>query len=181
MLSWYAYLLAFAGVSLEGEIALITASIASQKGHLNLWIVIPMALAATILVDWGIFFSSRLLGAGIYKLFPSLEIKVAESHNRFDQRRRPILFLYRFMYGFRVVTLIMLGMSKVSAGRFITSSLAAIASWVTLYSLLGYYLGHLVHKYFEFLDHYIWYLFIALILLVAIIFTIKTVSKKMID
>ncbi|HPT14245.1 MAG TPA: VTT domain-containing protein [Bacteroidales bacterium] len=181
MLSWYAYLLAFTGISLEGEIALITASIASQKGHFTLWIVILIALMATILVDWGIFFGSRLLGAGLYKLFPSLELKVAESHNRFDQRRRPILFLYRFMYGFRVITLIMLGMSKVSASRFIISSLVAITAWVTIYSLLGYYLGHLVHKYFDVLDHYIWYLFIAVILLIVIIFTIKTLSKKVLD
>jgi membrane protein DedA with SNARE-associated domain len=181
MLSWYTYLLVFSGIFLEGEIALITASIASQKDQLDLWIVILVALFATILVDWGVFFGSRLLGVGLYKIFPSLEQKVATSHNRFDQRPRPILFLYRFMYGFRVITLIMLGMSKVSAGRFMITSLAAITSWVTIYSILGYYLGHLVHKYFEFLDHYIWYLIIVVILLTIIIYTIKLLSRKVLD
>lgn len=181
MLSWYAYLLAFTGISLEGELSLITASIASQKGQLELWIVVVLAFLGTLFVDWGVFFTSRILGAGLYRLFPSLEQKVAKSHNRFDQRPRPILFLYRFMYGFRVITLIMFGMSKVGTGRFMIVSIAAIGCWVAIYSCMGYYVGHLVHKYFEFLDHHIWYFVIVVTLFAVIIFTVRQLSKKVLD
>lgn len=181
MSPWYLYLLAFTGISLEGEMALITSSIAAQKGQLNLWVLAPLAFFTTLLADWGMFFGARLMGAGLFRLFPTLEQKIEKSHNRFDQQMTPILFLYRFMYGFRVITLIILGMSNVASSRFVTASLAAIACWTAIYILLGYYLGHVVKRYLVFFDNYIWYLFIVAVLLVIIIFIIRQLSRKVLD
>ncbi len=181
MFSWYAYLIAFAGVSLEGELSLITATIAAQKGLLDLWIMVPLAFTGTLLVDWGVFFSSRFLGKQLFKWIPSLRRAASRPHVRLEQSPQLISFLYRFMYGFRVITLIMLGTSRISSVRFMSGSLMAITVWVSVYTALGYYLGKVVQRYFIFLDNYIWYFVIIILFLLLIVFLIKWISKRMLD
>lgn len=181
MFSWYAYLIVFAGVSLEGELSLITATIAAQKGLLELRMLIPLAFTGTLIVDWGVFYSSRFLGKQLFKWIPSLQRAASRPHVRLEQSPQLISFLYRFMYGFRVITLIMLGTSKISSAKFMSYSLLSILVWVSVYISLGFFLGKVVQRYFIFLDHYIIYFVIIIICLILIVFLIKSISRRFLD
>lgn len=181
MNSLYAYLAVFAGVTMEGEIALLSACIAAQNAHLEFWILFLVAFTGTLMVDWGVFFSTRFLGGHFMKRFPSLQRRMQKSPVRLERNPRLMSFLYRFMYGFRIVTLVMLGVSSITTRKFMMYSVMAILVWVSAFSLLGYYLGQVIHRYFVFLDHMIWYVIIVVSILGLIVFLIRRLSKKLLD
>jgi membrane protein DedA with SNARE-associated domain len=59
----------------------------------------------------------------------------------FKTHRHQILFSYRFLYGFRAILPLMIGMSGVKPLQFLGYSLLAGVLWATLVSVVGYWGG----------------------------------------
>jgi len=133
-------------IFLEGETALITASLASKIGYLNYPLVFITGYLATITYDWVFFFTGRWKGRKI--------IENKKGLLRFKQRidklllRFPVLFLfgYRFFYGFRGAICIIIGLSLVNTKKFLLISATTTLIWTTVYSGLGYFFGKILEK-----------------------------------
>jgi len=138
-----AYLAVFTGTLMEGETVLIAASYASERGYLNFYAVAGIAFTATLLVDWGMFFLGRFQGSWVRKKFPAVERRSAYVHEWLS-RNPNALFVYRFLIGLRIVTLLIFGMSGIHPNRFLPRSLLSIVLWTSLYSMAGYFLGALL-------------------------------------
>jgi membrane protein DedA with SNARE-associated domain len=143
----YTYIILFFAVVLEGELALLTASLASQKGMLDLKYVAFTAFLGTLFTDWSLFFLGKYLGNKIFERFHSLQKRTHKPRLWLRQNPTLVLLFYRYLYGFRILTLLILGMSNISIRKFISYSFISIIIWTILFTFLGYYMGEVISNF----------------------------------
>ncbi|MDR2076844.1 MAG: DedA family protein [Desulfovibrio sp.] len=140
----YGYLAVLLGTMLEGETIVLAAGFLAHQGYLSVPGIIFCAVLGSVLSDQGIFFLARLRGKRLLARFPRLEAKVTAFADRMKARPlRLTLFalVFRFFYGLRNIAPVFLGMSGLSARRFVCLNLLGAVVWATLFSWGGYYLA----------------------------------------
>ena len=165
----YGYLAVFIGAFLEGETILALAGLASYRGYMDLWKVILVAAAAGFIGDQFYFFLGRFNGHRILARFPHAR----ERAHRFDallsKWHAPLIVGIRFMYGFRIVGPVLLGMGRVPAWKFMVCNLIGAAIWAPLIAAIGYFFGSIVETALGRLKHYEMWVFAA-VLVAGILF-----------
>lgn len=152
----YGYLAVFAGSLLEGETILVVAGFAAHQGHLSLPAVIAIAFVGGLLGDQFFFFLGRRYGDALLRRLPLLA-RHAERVNRLLLRHHAWLIVgVRFMYGLRIAGPIVIGMSPVSARRFLLFNLIGAAIWAVLIAGAGYLFGQTLHWLLADLNRYEW-------------------------
>jgi membrane protein DedA with SNARE-associated domain len=135
------YSAVFAGCFFEGETSLTTSSFAAHRGYLEIIAVMAVAFAATQSWDWLWFTIGRKRGKRFIENKPKLNEKVKRIESLLIKNPTPILFGYRFLYGFRTAVPLVIGMSDISKLKFGIFSLINTFLWDILFSSLGYFFG----------------------------------------
>ena len=135
------YTTVFAGCFFEGETSLVTSAFAAHRGYLNIFIVISIAMIATLSWDWIWFMVGRIKGNAILAKRPKLEAKSRKINILLMQHQVAVLLGYRFLYGFRTAVPLAIGMSSVTKRRFLLFGLINVVIWDCLFSSLGYFFG----------------------------------------
>ena len=142
----YGYIAVFVGAFLEGETILALAGLASYRGYMDFWTVVVVAMMAGFLGDQFYFFLGRYKGQQILARFPNME----ERAHRFDELlsrwHAPLIIGIRFMYGFRILGPVMLGMGRVPAWKFMLYNFIGAAIWAPLIAGIGYKFGEIVES-----------------------------------
>ena len=142
----YGYAAVLVGAFLEGETILALAGLAAYRGYLDFFVVIALAMAAGFLGDQFYFFLGRRHGARILARFPD----ACERAEKFDamlaRYHAPLIIAIRFMYGFRIVGPILLGMGRVPAWKFAVYNLIGAALWAPLIAGVGYFFGSVLES-----------------------------------
>ena len=150
----YGYWAVFIGAFLEGETILALAGLAAYRGYLDFRWVVIIALIAGFLGDQFYFFLGRYKGAAILARFPNWQ----ERAHRFDAMlarwHAPLIIGIRFMYGFRIVGPILLGMGRVPAWKFVLYNFIGAAIWAPLIAGLGYLFGSALEVILEDMKRY---------------------------
>ena len=165
LIDTYGYLAVFIGAFLEGETILALAGLAAYRGYLDLFTVIAIALIAGFLGDQFFFFLGRVQGYRILARFPRMK----ERAHRFDAMlarwHAPLIVCVRFMYGFRIIGPILLGMGRVPAWKFMFYNFIGAAIWAPLIAGLGYLFGGVLEALLQDLQRYELWGFLAIILI----------------
>lgn len=140
----YGYYAIFIGAFLEGETILALGGFAAFRGHLELWLVILIALVAGFLGDQFYFFLGRVKGQDILAKRPEWETKVVRFDELLSRYHAPLIIGIRFMYGFRIIGPILLGMGRVPAWKFVVYNFIGAAIWAPLIAGLGYLFGQAI-------------------------------------
>ena len=142
----YGYIAVAIGAFLEGETVLALAGLASYRGYLDFYTVVVVAMICGFAGDQFYFFLGRNKGSQILARFPG----ACERAHRFDDLLRrwhaPLIVMIRFMYGFRIVGPILLGMGRVPAWKFIVFNFIGAALWAPLIAGIGYLFGEIVES-----------------------------------
>jgi membrane protein DedA with SNARE-associated domain len=144
LIQTYGYAAIFIGAFLEGETILALGGFAAFRGHLELWIVIVVALLAGFLGDQFYFFLGRLKGKDILARRPQWESKVHRFDELLSRYHAPLIIGIRFMYGFRIIGPILLGMGRVERWKFVVYNFIGACIWAPLIAGLGYLFGQAV-------------------------------------
>lgn len=174
----YAYVILYFGVLAEGELAIIGGTIAAQQNILNINLVAITAFFSTLTIDWGLFFSGKFFGKRIFSSFPKLQEKTQKPRTLVSENPNLILVFYRYLYGLRIITLLILGMSNVPAKKFIPYSLIAILIWTILFSALGYFMGEIISKFISENEHIGYVILLSIVSALAILFLLKRLIRK---
>lgn len=150
----YGYWAVAIGAFLEGETILALAGLAAYRGYLDFRWVVLIALIAGFLGDQFYFFLGRYKGSAILARFPNWQ----ERAHRFDAMlarwHAPLIICIRFMYGFRIVGPILLGMGRVPAWKFVLYNFIGAAIWAPLIAGLGYLFGSALEVILEDMKRY---------------------------
>ena len=140
----YGYLTVFVGAFLEGETILALAGLAAYRGYLDLWVVIAVALFAGFTGDQFYFFLGRYNGPRILARFPHARDRAHRFDAMLARWHAPLIVGIRFMYGFRIVGPMLLGMGRVPAWKFMLFNFIGAALWAPLIAGIGYFFGTVI-------------------------------------
>lgn len=169
LLSQYGYLAVFVGSVLEGETVLILAGFAAHQGYLSFPLVVALAFCGGTLGDQICFFLGRYYGTSLLLRFPTIAVR-AQPVNKLIQRYHAGLIVgLRFMYGLRIAGPISIGMSDVTAWRFVLFNLLGAAIWSILIAGAGYLFGQPLQWLFTDIKQYE-KMALLLVLVVAVVF-----------
>jgi len=144
-LDQYGYLALMVGTFFEGETAILVASSLIHRGMFAAPPTIFMAFLGSFISDWLYYLVGRLNGQLFISKRPKLQAKVQPVTNFFRENQIQILFTYRFLYGFRVIIPIIIGMSGIRPARFLIYSILAGLLWASTVSTIGYVVGRVLN------------------------------------
>ncbi len=136
------YLIIVGWTFIEGETCVILAGVAaSALGTLHPWLIALCAFAGSFCSDQLMFFLGKHFGPAIFKKFPRLEKNTDKVRDLMLRHETMLILGFRFVYGVRNITPIMLGMSGVSHFKFFCLNLIGAMVWAFSFAYGGYYLG----------------------------------------
>jgi membrane protein DedA with SNARE-associated domain len=144
----WGYLAVFLGSMIEGESILLTASALAAAGYLSIYKIAFLAFIATLFADQGLFFLGYFYGdrvlSVIKRKFPSFEPYLEKGFSFLHRFQTTYILVFRFIYGIRIISPIIIGSQKLSIRKFTFLNLIAALIWTVLSCSLGYFLGDVV-------------------------------------
>jgi membrane protein DedA with SNARE-associated domain len=146
LVSNYGYLSILLGTFFEGETILIVAGFMANLGYLKLPYIMGMAFVGSLSGDQFFFILGRLKGQPLLAKFKKIQKRMDKIHVLLDRYNDLIMIGFRFVYGIRILTPIVLGMNhKTSAKRFLLFNVLGALVWSVAVSLGGYLFGEALH------------------------------------
>jgi membrane protein DedA with SNARE-associated domain len=140
----YGYPALLAGALLEGETIVIIAGIMAHSGYLQLSWVIGIAFCGAFCADQFCFQVGKRKGKRFLEKRPHWEPRI-ERVRRFLVGYQVVAVLcYRFIYGMRTITPIVIGASDFSTRRFVFLNLCSTLLWAVVVSSAGYFFGNVI-------------------------------------
>ena len=170
------YICFFFGIFFEGELVFLSALIAASHGYLNIWLVAAIAIIGTITSDLVYFNLGKNRAKKLMKK-PKWKSKIELVHKKLEKHRTIFLIGYRFLYGLRVATPLVLGTQNIKLLTFLKYSSISTLIWAILFTTLGLSFGDFIItnlKHIEKIEHYV----IGGLLIVALTFFIAKLIKK---
>lgn len=146
LVAQYGYLAVFVGALLEGETVLLLAGAAAQRGLLSYPVVVLIAFFAGTLGDQILFAIGRRYGTALLRRYPGFEARAARIRELIRRHQNALVVGVRFMYGLRLIGPVAIGMSEVSARRFLVFNLIGAAIWAPLVVGVGFLFGEALDR-----------------------------------
>jgi membrane protein DedA with SNARE-associated domain len=168
----------FFGMIFEGEMVMISSMIAAHHGYMNFWIVIVIGMVAIYCTDCFYFTLGRKKGKKWLNKNPKLKDKAAIIDRKLEKYPILIFIIYRFTFGLRSITPLVIGASKTKTRTFLLYSAMSITLWVTLYASIGYLFGAFIKSELSYIEHIEKYIIAFLILSGLILMFIFRLIKR---
>ena len=142
LINTYGYIAILIGTFIEGEAVLIMGGLAAQLGYLHLTWVIVAAFVGALCWDQLRFFIGRRYGESVLNRFPRLRPRSRKVFALIERHSTPIILVLPFLHGFREVSPIAIGMSRVRTSQFVILNTSAALAWSIALGIGGYFFGH---------------------------------------
>ena len=174
-----AYIIIFFWCILEGELALLLGGIFAHEGHVNLGLIIFVAGLGGFTGDQIYFYIGRYNKKYIQKKLKKQRRKFAVAHLLLQKFGGLIIFLQRYMYGFRTVIPMSIGITRYDAKKFAIINLLSAWIWAAITILLAWYFGQEIWAFVKWAEEH-WYLAALLIasFLSLVIFGFKQMERS---
>lgn len=128
-------------VPVPEEIVLLAFGYIVGTGTVSFWAVLVLVMSGVLIGDTAMFILSRTNNRLVTFLYNKLFAKLLEKRGDrwIENNIKKIIFFSRFMIQFRFIGPFLAGQKKVSFGTFLLYDFAAVALYVSLYVLLGWY------------------------------------------
>lgn len=169
----YGYYAVFFFACIEGEVALLVAGFLCSVGYLNLQKVILTAFFGTMIFEQCIFFVGRLFGDRIMGRFPKLQASADKAFCFLKKYDILFIFSFRFVYGIRNVSPIVIGMSGISPLKFSSCNIPASLIWASSVAYAGYIFSDTIQVVIDNIKHFSIALFGFLLAFAGVFFVMK--------
>lgn len=129
------------GALLEGETALLLGGLAAFHGVLQAEGVMVAGFVGGIAGDQIYFHLGRRRGPRLLARKPRWQSLVARVTERLDRQRDLFIFSFRFLWGLRVVSPLLIGLTDVSATRYTVINVIGGVVWAVSITMLVMLLG----------------------------------------
>lgn len=174
----YGYFALFFGVLLEGETFVVAASFAAHQGYLDLPWVVVVSFLGSVAGDDFYFFLGRKKGRRYLKARPHWQARVAKAESLLRRHHRLAIAGFRFIYGFRTITPIAIGMSDIKAARFVLLDAVGALAWSLIVGVLGFFFGSLLEALVADLRRHERLVLLAIFVVGALLWTCLRAKKK---
>lgn len=167
LLEQYGYAAVFVGTFVEGESMLLLGGYAAHRGYLELAGVIATAFIAAVAGDQIYFHLGRRYGARLLAARPRLNAKVDAAVQMVERHDTWVVLAMRFMWGLRIALPLAVGMSAMTARRFLGLDLVAAAVWSILIACIGFGAARVLTRWIADLHHHEHWI-VSILLLLAL-------------
>jgi len=134
----------FIGFLIPGETAAIIGGVIASRGHVQLWLIALIVVAAAIVGDTVGYEVGRHLGPRLLnlKVFNKRRARLDDAQNFLRRRGGAAIFLGRFVAFFRAVMPALAGTARMRYLKFLAFNAAGGLTWGVGFTLLGYLAGN---------------------------------------
>lgn len=178
----FAYAILLLWCVLEGELALILGGILAHEGHINLAFAIFVAGIGGFIGDQIYFYIGRYNKKYITKKLSSQRRKFAIAHLLLQKYGWPVIFVQRYMYGFRTIIPMSIGITRYSAKKFAFINLISAWCWAAITIVLAWYFGHEIWVLIGIIEAH-WYVAVPLIIafIVGFLHLMKKIESRILN
>jgi membrane protein DedA with SNARE-associated domain len=141
LISTYGYVAVGIGTFLEGETILVLAGLAAHRGYLDLKWVMVCAFFGTLLCDQLFFYLGRSQGRAALAKRPRWQARSERVFTLLERHPAWTIVGFRFLYGLRTVTPLLIGASRVPVLRFTLLNIVGAVLWAVVFGGVGYLFG----------------------------------------
>jgi membrane protein DedA with SNARE-associated domain len=170
------------GVPVPGEMILIAAAVFAGSGHMNIALVILVAVLGAVIGD-NIGFAVGHFGGrplverfGRYVFLTPERLDHAEEY--FNEHGGKIVAIARFIEGLRQLNGFLAGIVGMHWAKFLAFNALGAVLWVCTWAGVGYLAGENIVEIYAAFDHYRWYVIAALAVVVAILITRRVRRRR---
>ncbi|HKV22770.1 MAG TPA: DedA family protein [Mycobacterium sp.] len=163
------------GVPVPGETILIAAAVFAGSGHMNIAVVIVVAVLGAIIGD-NIGFAVGHFGGrplverfGRYVFLTPKRLDHAEEY--FDRHGGKIVTFARFVEGLRQVNGLLAGIVGMHWAKFLAFNAVGAVLWVGTWAAVGYLAGENIVEIYAAFERYKWYVIAAIVVVAAVLIT----------
>lgn len=135
------YLICFGWAFIEGETFMIFGGLLASQDILHLEYLIPAAALGTTCGDFVFFLLGRRYGLRMINKSPKLQQGREKIAGWLARHDAVFILTYRFIYGLRNISAIVIGMSAISWQRYFWLNFAASWIWAITFAGAGYLFG----------------------------------------
>lgn len=178
----WSYVVIFFWCMLEGELALILAGVLAHEGHVNLIMITFIAGLGGFAGDQIYFYIGRYNKSYIQKKLVKQRRKFAVAHLLLKKYGWLIILVQRYMYGFRTVIPMSIGITRYDAKKFALINLLSAWIWAGMTISLAWYFGSEIWLIIEWAESH-WYLAIPIlaVFLVSLLYGFKQLEKTILN
>ncbi|WP_339653939.1 DedA family protein [uncultured Salegentibacter sp.] len=173
----WVYIIFFLGIFIEGELVFLSAVIAASHGHLNLWLVITIAILATITSDV-VYFNLGKRRVAIWMQKSKWKFKIEAVNQKLEKNRGLFLISYRFLYGLRIATPLVLGTQKISQLEFLKFSIISTLIWAIVFTSIGWAFGEIILSYLKHIEQIEYYIIGGLLIIATVVLIVHFFRRK---
>jgi len=148
LIARYGVLGIFLGSGIEGETVVVAGGLLAHRGLVPFWAAAAAAAAGSFLIDQVFYSVGRHFSE--HPRLQTMKRKPAFAKAIAALERHPtgFIFAFRFLYGLRTVSPVVIGIAGVPRARFMILNALAAVLWGTLFTLLGYAFGNGIEQVF---------------------------------
>ncbi len=134
----------FIGFVIPGETAAVLGGVIASRGHVQLWLIALIVVAAAIVGDTVGYEVGRHLGPRLLnlKVFNKRRARLDDAQDFLRRRGGAAIFLGRFVAFFRAVMPALAGTARMRYLKFLAFNAAGGLTWGVGFTLLGYLAGN---------------------------------------
>ncbi|MFV0480753.1 MAG: DedA family protein [Campylobacteraceae bacterium] len=176
----YGYIILFIWCIFEGEIALIMGGILSHLGNMDIFLAIVVAAFGGFLGDQFYFFIGKHFRDKITKKFEKQKRKFEIANMLLEKYGVIIIFLERYLYGFRTILPMAIAISGYNEKKFAIINFISSLTWAASIMGVAYFFGEQLLGFLNYAKHH-WYFILPLILLIFFILFLlfKKIEKSL--
>ena len=164
------------GIFFPGDSLLFTAGFLASQGYLNIWLLVPLAILATIVGDSVGFWFGTKVGPKIFYREDSWffhKKHLIRAKQFYEQHGKKAIILARFMPVLRTLAPILAGVGQMNYRVFLAYNIIGGLLWAGGVTLIGFTLGSVIPG----IDRYLWPI-IAVIILTSFVPVLKQVFSS---
>jgi membrane protein DedA with SNARE-associated domain len=148
----WGYVAVFLGSLIEGESVIFIAGFFAHLGILSLPKIIAVSFVATLFADQALYHVGRHYGNHFLDKFPSFKPRADKAFRLLRRYDNIFILSFRFIWGIRIISPIIIGSSGVGFKRFLILNLIAAIIWSVGSCVAAYYFAHLIMDEFHFVS-----------------------------
>lgn len=153
-LSDYGYIAVFIGTFLEGELFLLVAGFFIKNGFLSPVPTIIFSILGALSHELVYFFLGKWKGRHFLLGNKYTKRKYIKAKKLVEKYGTLSIFLVRFIYGMRIVSMTLLGSTGYNMYKFILFDILSLIVWSTFFLCIGYIFGYIATLIFGEVRHY---------------------------
>ncbi|MCX7738917.1 MAG: DedA family protein [Hydrogenothermaceae bacterium] len=174
----YGYLAVFIGTFLEGEIFLLVAGFFVKHEFLQLIPTLIFSILGALFHELIYFFLGRWKGRAFLLGNRYTKRRYRKAKKLIDRYGVFSLFIIRFLYGMRIVPMMLFGATGFSFYKFLFFNMISLVIWAVIFLSIGYGFGHAAEVAFGRLKDVYFIFGIGVIILGLVVYVVYHLKSK---